>query len=86
MFSGLLTYNDCTSHTDKNLLSRCLEICNTHRVSLTRYVFDEYYASKCKRQIYAVPQDGVVDSIRSLLYNYNQHSKQLVKLLLSPFQ
>ena len=75
-----------TSHTDKNLLSRCLEICNTHRVSLTRYVFDEHYASKCKRQIYAVPQDGVVDSIRSLLYNYNQHSKQLVKLLLSPFQ
>ena len=75
-----------TSHTDKNLLSRCLEICNAHRVSLTRYVFDENYASKCKRQIYAVPQDGVVDSIRSLLYNYNQHSKQLVKLLLSPFQ
>ena len=75
-----------TSYTDKNLLSRCLEICNTHRVSLTRYVFDEHYASKCKRQIYAVPQDGVVDSIRSLLYNYNQHSKQLVKLLLSPFQ
>ena len=75
-----------TSHTDKNLLSRCLEICNAHRVSLTRYVFDEHYASKCKRQIYAVPQDGVVDSITSLLYNYNQHSKQLVKLLLSPFQ
>ena len=75
-----------TSHTDKNLLSRCLEICNAHRVSLTRYVSYEHYASKCKRQIYAVPQDGVVDSIRTLLYNYNQHSKHLVKLLLSPFQ
>ena len=23
----------------------------------------------------AAPQDGVVDSSRSLLYNYNQHSK-----------
>ena len=57
-----------------------------HRVSLTRYVFDEHYVNKCKRQIYAVPQDGVVDSIRSLLYNYNQHSKHLVKLLHSPFQ
>ena len=31
-----------TSHTNKNLLSRCLEICNAHRVSLTRYVFDEH--------------------------------------------
>ena len=39
-------------YTDKNLLSRCLEICNAHRVSLTCYVFDENYASKCKRQIY----------------------------------
>ena len=75
-----------TSHTDKNLLSRCLEICNAHRVSLTRHDFDEHYASKCKRQIYALPQDGVFDSIRSLLYNYNHHSKHLVELLLSPFQ
>ena len=75
-----------TTHKDKNLISRCLEICNAHRVSLTRYVFDEHYANKCKTDIYAVPQDGVVDSIRSLLYNYNQHSKHLVKLLLSPFQ
>ena len=76
-----------TSHTDTNLLSRCLEICNAHRVSLTRYVFDENYASKFKKKhIYAVPQDGVVDSIISLLSNYNQHSKHLVKLLLSPFQ
>ena len=75
-----------TLHTDKNLLSRCLEICKAHRVSLTRYVFDEHYANKCKRQIYAVPQDGVVDSIRSLLNNYNQHSKHLVILLPLPFQ
>ena len=50
----------------------------------TRHMFDEYYASKYNRQIYALPQNG--DSIRSLLNNYNQHSKHLVKLLLSPFQ
>ena len=37
------------------------------------------------RDIYCA-QDGVVDSIRSLLNNYNQHSKHLVKLLLSPLQ
>ena len=42
-------FKHSTSHTDKNLLSLCLEICNAHRVSLTRYVFDEHYASKCKR-------------------------------------
>ena len=64
----------------------CLEICKAHRVSLTRYVFDEHYANKCKRQIYAVPKHGVVDSIRSLLNNYNQLSIHLVKLLLASFQ
>ena len=55
-----------TSHIDKNLLSRCLETCKAHRVLLTRYVFDEHYANKCKRQLYAVLQDGFVGSIRSL--------------------
>ena len=75
-----------TSHTYKKLLSLCLEICKVHRVSLTRYVFGEHYANKCRRRIYAVPQDGVVDSTRSLLQKYNQHSKPLVKLTFSPFQ
>ena len=53
--------------TDTNLISQCIKICKAHRVSLTRYVFDEDYANKCKRQIYVVSQDGIVDSIRSLL-------------------
>ena len=60
-----------TLHTDKNLISRCIGICNAYRVSLTRYVFDEHYANKCKRQVHDVSQGGVVDSIRSLLHNYN---------------
>ena len=76
----------CTLHTDKKLLSRCLEIWFAHRVSITRYVFDEHNANKCKRQIYGVAQDAVADSNRSLLNNYNQHSKYVFTLAISPLQ
>ena len=62
--------------------------CKAHCVLLTRSVFDKHYANKCKSQMYAVPQDGVVVSITSLLNNHmhNRHSKHVGRLLLSTFQ
>ena len=74
-----------TAQSDKNLITRCFNIRKTHHVSLMRYVFDERYANQCKKQIHSVPQNGVTDSVRTLLTNYNQHSKQILKMLLSPF-
>ena len=50
-----------------------------------RYVFDERYVNQCKKEIHSVPQNGVTDSVRTLLTNYSQHSKQILKMLLSPF-
>ena len=74
-----------TTQSDKNLITRCFNIRKTHHVSLMRYVFDERYANQCKKQIHSVPQNGVTDSVRTLLTNYSQHSKQILKMLLSPF-
>ena len=37
------------------------------------------------KDYYSVPQNGVTDSVRTLLTNYNQHLKQILKMLLSPF-
>ena len=74
-----------TTQSDKNLITRCFNIRKTHHVSLIRYVFDKRYANQCKKQIHSVPQNGVTDSVRTLLTNYNQHSKQILKMLLSPF-
>ena len=74
-----------TTQSDKNLITRCFNIRKTHHVSLMRYVFDERYANQCKKQIHSVPQNGVTDSVRTLLTNYNQHSKQILKMLPSPF-
>ena len=66
----------CTTQSDKNLITRCFNIRKTHNVSLMRYVFDERYANQCTKQIYSVPQSGVTGSVRTLLSNYSQHSKQ----------
>ena len=74
-----------TTQNDKNLITRCFDIRKTHHVSLMRYVFDEWYANQCKKQIHSGPQNGVTDSVQTLLTNYNQHSKQILKMLLSPF-
>ena len=74
-----------TTQSDKNLITRFFNIRKTHHVSLIRYVFDERYANQCKKQIHSVPQNGVTDSVRTLLTNYNQHSKQILKMLLFPF-
>ena len=74
-----------TTQSDKNLITRCFNIRKTHHVSLIRYVFDERYANQCKKQIHSVPQNGVTDSVRTLLTNYKQHSKQILEMLLFPF-
>ena len=68
-----------TTQSDKNLITRCFNLRKTHHVSLMRYVFDERYANQCKKQIHGVPHNGVTDSVRTLLTNYNQHSKQILK-------
>ena len=60
-----------TTQSDKNLITRCFNIRKTHQGSLMRYVFDDRYANQCKKQIHSVPQNGVTDSVRILLTNYN---------------
>ena len=72
-----------TTQSDKNLIIRCFNIRKI--VSLMRYVFNERYANQCTKQMHSVPQNGVTDSVRTLLTNYSQHSKQILKMLLSPF-
>ena len=74
-----------TTQNDKNLITRNFNIRKTHHVSLMRYVFDERYANQCNKQLHSVPQNSVTDSVRTLLINYNQHSKQILKILLSLF-
>ena len=52
-----------TTQNDKNLITRNFNIRKTHHVSLMRYVFDEWSANQCNKQIHSVPQNSVTDSV-----------------------
>ena len=69
-----------------NLFLRCNNICKSHGLSLSRYLFNEHYVKRCKTLLYFETCDGVADSISALLTNYNYNSKMLIKHLLSPYQ
>ena len=72
-----------------NLFLRCNDICKSHGLSLSRYIFDEHYVKRCtclKILLYSETCDGVADTICTLLTNYNYNSKMLIKQLLSPYQ
>ena len=78
------------SHSVNNgsLFLRCNDICKSHGLSLSRYLFDEHYVKRCKTLLYSETCDGVADTICTLLTNYmfNYNSKMLIKLLLSSYQ
>ena len=45
------------------------------------------YARICKSKITTLsPKNGLIDSISTLLSSFNDHTRQLVKLLIFPFQ
>ena len=58
------------SHSVKNgnLFLRCNDICKSHGLSLSRYIFDEHYVKRCKTLLYSETCDGVADTICTLLY------------------
>ena len=60
-------------------------ICNSEKISLQRYIFDNKYEKQCKMKLKTIQRSGVVDSISNLLRNYNCDSKRLVNLLLKPY-
>ena len=70
---------------DVSLLSRCKAICNSEKISLQRYIFDNKYEKQCKIKLKTIQRRGVVDSISNLLRKYNCDSKLLVSLLLKPY-
>ena len=42
-----------------NLFLRCNNICKSHGLSLSRYIFDEHYVKRCKTLLYSETCDGV---------------------------
>ena len=71
---------------DKNLISRVHHTCKKYGISVIKYLCDQEYANSQKRVLQRIPtNDGVVDTVRHLITNINQHSRVLVNMLLKPF-
>ena len=85
---SIYRYINIKSHSVKNgnLFLRCNDICKSHGLSLSRYIFDEHYVKRCKTLLYSETCDGVADTICTLLTNYNYNSKMVIKQLLTPYQ
>ena len=79
LYNTFLCKSSCTS----SLLSRCIAISKNRNVSLFRFLTSNQSAK------YSVVInnncDGLVDSLRNCFSDYNERSKTLARLLLSPF-
>ena len=68
------------------LVNRVKEICISQGLSFSKICTDRSYCQKVCCIIKQIPvNDGVVDSCRSLLNDFNEQNKELLKLLLRAF-
>jgi hypothetical protein len=68
------------------LTERVKVICSSHRLSFSKICTDKQYCNTACSSLKRLPQnDGVVDSCKSLLTDYNEQNKELLKLLLRAF-
>ena len=71
---------------ENNLYSRCELFCRSQCFSLTRCIVSRHYMSQVKKSVLRKPvNDGVMDSVSSLLKHFTNEDQNMIKLLLSPF-
>ena len=69
-----------------SLLSRCIKVCDEYNTSFLQLTCIDTYVRICKSKITVLsPTNGLIDSITTLLSSFNDHTRQLVKLLIFPF-
>ena len=68
------------------LLSRNMNYCVKYNISLVKYVLDDKFTKQCHKLLKPVTvNNGLADSLRMLLSNFNENDQNLTKLLLSAF-
>ena len=63
-----------------NILGRALKFSSENDINLAKYIFDSAYNRKIP-----VGVNGLVDTARYLLSDYNMHNKQYLQNILSAF-
>ena len=65
-------------------------MCSQHEhIDFTKYILDQSYIRKVKCMIsnkIANRQNGLVDSVRALLLNYNANNRTVLQMLVKAFQ
>ena len=87
-YSFLLSKTKNSKTLEKTLVGRAYMAAQHHSVNLYQYIFNNSYRKQCKHRfnIGVRPgQDGMVDSIRYLLSDYNNEKRLLLSYLLRPF-
>ena len=72
--------------TEKPLFRRVASFVNSKNISLSHVLLNDNV--NMKRRLYQTKpnnSDGLVDSLRLLIADYSQASREMVQLLLSPF-
>ena len=74
--------NSCQS----SLAHRCLSFCRDNDIRFIKGLFDKKYLSQqCKKVKSYGPGDGLIDSCRQLLQNYDEYNRYMLWLLLRPY-
>ena len=60
-----------------NLVSRTRMICNANGISFIKYMFHDEYQKDSRKRLKTVYTDGLTDSVKSLLINYNCYNKHV---------
>jgi len=79
--------NNINMSRHNDLISRVKKICNERQYSFSKFVLNDSYRLHVKNSIKYnnVVNDGVVDSLKLLLNDFNCDNVEIARLLLSPF-
>jgi hypothetical protein len=77
----------CERNYTKTLVGRSKAGCDTFNVNFERYIFDSSYVAQTKYRLgnKNTCDNGIVDSIRTLLFNYNSINRNVLRSIVKPF-
>ena len=86
LYCHVLKNFSCTS-PQSTLIHRAIDICRRNDTSIVKTIFDKNYVKNVCKQLKKKDcvNDGLVDSCRQLLNQYDGYNKYMLELLLTPF-
>ena len=87
-YSFILNNAENTQYIKKTVVGRVLSFTQSENIELLKYCFMDPYRNQTKRTLLSksyTKDNGLVDSVKYLLYKYNNQNKHLLNILLKAF-